>query len=277
MNLLDLTIAIPVLNEQKNIKNCLNAIGTNFAKKIVLIDSGSVDDTSSIAREYGVEFINFKWNGQFPKKRNWYLRNFAPTTKWILFLDADEMLTAEFKNEVSSAIESDEYVGYWLHYSRYFMGKKLKGGYPLDKLALFKVGFGEYEYIDEKSWSNLDMEIHEHPLLNGKIGKIKAEIEHNDFRGIEFYQKKHIQYALWEANRYMMISTNDRDNLTFRQKVKYSLIKSSFGGIIFFFIAYFYFKGFLDGWRGLIFSVFKMNYYTMINAMIKEIEIIKNN
>ena len=90
---LDLTIAIPVKNEERNLPGCLDAIGTDLAKRIVIIDSGSTDRTRSIAEERGIEVIDFTWNGQFPKKRNWYLRNHTPSTKWIFFLDADEYLT----------------------------------------------------------------------------------------------------------------------------------------------------------------------------------------
>ena len=100
MTPLDLTIAIPAKNEETNLAACLDAIGKDFAEKIVIIDSGSTDKTKLIAAQYDVQVIDFNWNGKFPKKRNWYLRNYTPTTKWILFLDADEYLTPDFKNEV---------------------------------------------------------------------------------------------------------------------------------------------------------------------------------
>ena len=138
---LDLTIAIPARNENKNLPGCLAAIGKGFAKKVVVIDSASKDNTRQIAEHFsGAEVINFVWDGKFPKKRNWYLRNHTPDTKWILFLDADEYINDELKTELINALQRDDKVGYWLRYSIYFLGKKLKGGYPLHKLALFKVG-----------------------------------------------------------------------------------------------------------------------------------------
>src|SRR4030095_9392302 len=111
---------------------------------------------------------NFKWDGKFPKKRNWFLRNHSISTKWILFLDADEYLTEAFKNEMRECISRDDKVGYWLSYTIYFLGKQLKGGYPLRKLALFRVGAGEYGQICEEHWSNLDMGRHEKPVRSGK-------------------------------------------------------------------------------------------------------------
>jgi cellulose synthase/poly-beta-1,6-N-acetylglucosamine synthase-like glycosyltransferase len=87
---LDLTIAIPVRNEAQNLPGCIGAIGPDLARHIVVIDSGSTDDTVAVAESLGAEVVNFVWDGKFPKKRNWYLRNHTPTTKWVLFLDADE-------------------------------------------------------------------------------------------------------------------------------------------------------------------------------------------
>lgn len=269
---LNLTIAIPVLNEEKNLRKCLDAIGQSFADNIVLIDSGSTDNTLSIAQEYSIKVINFTWDGHFPKKRNWYLRNHTPTTKWVLFLDADEFLTDEFKKELSQTLKSTEYSGYWLTYTRYFLGKKLIGGYPLKKLALFKVGMGEYEYIEEDNWSKLDMEIHEHPVIDGKIGIIKAEIEHQDFRGISHYVLKHNEYALWEAERYLKLHQNEEIKRvwTWKQKIKYRLMNSPFLGISYFFGSYIFMGGFRDGSTGLVFAILKMSYFSQVYCKLKE-------
>lgn len=271
---LDLTIAIPVRNEAKNLPLCLAAIGNNWALQVVVIDSNSTDATCQIAKEWGAEVLNFEWNGQFPKKRNWFLRNHTPTTKWILFLDADEYLTPEFKKEVEVALSNDEYVGYWLRYTIYFMGKQLKGGYPLHKLALFRVGAGEYERIDEAQWSKLDMEVHEHPILEGKVGVIKSKIDHQDLRGVTHYVNKHNDYASWEAARFLKTSkeVKARGNWTWKQKIKYGLMRTPLIGPTFFVGSYFLMGGFRDGTRGLAFGILKMAYFTQVYCKIKELE-----
>ncbi|TDQ09997.1 glycosyltransferase family 2 protein [Pedobacter metabolipauper] len=277
--LLDLTIAIPVKNEENSLKGCLDAIGPDLAKKIIVIDSGSTDRTRAIAETYGAEVVDFKWDGRYPKKRNWFLQNHAPLTKWILFLDADEHLTLDFKQELRDALTngSDGIAGYWLKYTIFFMGKNLKGGYPLYKLALFKVGAGEYERIDEDQWSKLDMEIHEHPVLNGETGKFKNKIDHMDFRGISHYVIKHNEYASWEAKRYMT-AVNDpvvRESWTWKQKIKYRLMRSVFIGPVYFFGSYILLGGFRDGKRGLSFAIMKMSYFNQVYCMIQELKINK--
>jgi glycosyltransferase involved in cell wall biosynthesis len=270
---LDLTIAIPVRNEATNLPGCLAAIGSDLARHIVVIDSGSTDNTVSIARAAGAEVIDFVWNGRFPKKRNWYLHNHAPTTTWVLFLDADEHLTPAFKAEIRQALERDQgKVGYWLSYSIYFLGERLKGGYPLRKLALFRTGSGEYERIDEEQWSKLDMEVHEHPVLNGEIGVLREQIDHQDFRGVSHYVAKHSEYAAWEAARFAKAMTDPTlaRQWTWKQRLKYRLLRSVVLGPLYFGGSFFLLGGFRDGARGLAFSLLKMAYFTQIYCKIRE-------
>lgn len=268
----DLTIAIPVRNEEKNLSGCLEAIGKNLAQKVVVIDSGSTDRTKEIAKECGAEVLDFKWDGNFPKKRNWFLRNHTPTTKWILFLDADEYITENFKIEMLEKICLDDKVGYWLKYSIYFMDKKLKGGYPLKKLALFRVDSGEYEQVNEEQWSKLDMEVHEHPVLEGKIGYFKSKIDHRDFRGVAHLIDKHNEYAAWEARRFLKI-TNDTAIIikwTWKQRLKYHLMGTVWIGPVFFLGSFFLLGGFRDGYRGLAFAILKMSYFNQVYCNIRE-------
>lgn len=101
---LDLTIAIPVRNEERNLAICLPAISNDFARQVVVIDSCSTDATAAVARAHGAELIPFTWNGHFPKKRNWFLRHHRPNTEWVLFLDADEILTPAVKWGIAAAL-----------------------------------------------------------------------------------------------------------------------------------------------------------------------------
>ena len=60
---------------------------------MVVIDSVITDATDAVAAAHGAEVTSFLWNGHFPKKRTWFLRHHTPSTEWVLFLDADEILT----------------------------------------------------------------------------------------------------------------------------------------------------------------------------------------
>ena len=269
---LDLTIAIPVRDEEKNLPGCLSAIGSDLARQVVVIDSGSADGTREIALQYGAKVIDFVWNGRFPKKRNWYLRNHTPETKWVLFLDADEYLTEEFKSELRCTLGQDEKPGYWLNYTIHFLGRQLRGGYPLRKLALFQVGAGEYEQIDEDQWSRLDMEVHEHPLLLGQTGIISSKISHQDFRGISHYLAKHNEYASWEAARFLKTTSDPHivEQWTWKQRLKYRLMRSPLIGPAYFCGSFVLMGGFLDGARGLAFAILKAAYFTQVYCKLCE-------
>lgn len=271
--MLDLTIAIPVKNEAANLPACLEAIGQNFAREVVVIDSGSTDATARIASDWGARCIPFAWDGRFPKKRNWFLRTHCPDTKWVLFLDADECLTPEFKAELAKTLaEAGDRVGFWISYSIYFLGRPLRGGYPLRKLALFRVGAGEYERIEEAKWSRLDMEIHEHPVLEGPVGIIRAKIDHRDTRGLDHWAAKHAEYADWEARRYIARKADAGSTAwTLPQKIKYKLMDTPLLAVAFFFGCYFLMLGFRDGRRGLAWAILKAGYFAQVYGRIQEI------
>jgi glycosyltransferase involved in cell wall biosynthesis len=275
-----ITIVLPVKNEAANLPRCIEAVSD--LGRVVVVDSGSSDDTQAVAKAAGAEVLNFEWDGQFPKKRNWTLRNYNFKTEWVLFLDADEFVSSEFIQEVQAAIEDTTHVGFWLNFSNHFMGQKLKGGDAFRKLALFRLGAGEYEKIDEGNWSHLDMEVHEHPVLEGSIGEIHAPIEHNDFRGLKHYIGKHNEYSSWEAARYLRLQSSaishqssqqgcaEYANLTERQKKKYRNLAKWWFAPAYFVVSYFLKKGFLDGALGFHFSLLKAVYFYQIRLKIRE-------
>ncbi|MCB9321707.1 MAG: glycosyltransferase family 2 protein [Lewinellaceae bacterium] len=270
-NYIPVTVIIPVKNEEINIKQCLRQL-TNFSQ-IIVVDSNSTDNTREIVKSFNVDYISFNWNGYFPKKRNWTLRNADITNNWVLFLDADEYVTKDFINELSFKINSCEYSGYWLKYNNNFMHKELKYGDKMKKLALFKKGAGEYEKIYEETWSHLDMEVHEHPIITGKIGNFKSSIVHNDFKGLDHYIHKHNAYSTWEAHRYLSLKSN-KGHLTLRQRVKYKLINTGLLSFLYFFSSYIIKLGFLDGIHGYYFAKYKAHYFFQIKTKIKELQLI---
>jgi len=138
----------------------------------------------------------------------------------------------------------------------------------MQKMALLKVGYGEYEQIQEKHWSNLDMEVHEQLIINGSVGSITAKLEHHDKKNLQAYYERHNQYSSWEAQRYRAL--DGTANLTPRQKLKYGLLTKPYFPLLYFLATYCLKKGFLDGWAGFYFALGKMFYFYQIQAKIKE-------
>ena len=265
------TLILPVKNEAENLASCMDRLGR--FKHVVVVDSGSTDATLDIAKEYGAECVQFKWNGHFPKKRNWYLDNHEIATDWVLFLDADELINDAFCEEVKKAVTSDTHVGYWLNFHNWFQGKFLRHGDPFSKLALFRPDSGRYERIDDEQWSGLDMEIHEHPVLDGSVGSIGSPIDHNDRRGLDSYIRKHNEYSTWEARRHLAMEADDSnawDALTTRQQFKYKHVEKWWFKWLYFMLCYVIKLGVLDGRSGFVFASLKRHYYSHIRLKIRE-------
>lgn len=259
---LPITVVIPVLNEEKNLAECLHRL-KNF-QKVFVVDSGSTDNTVNIARDFGAEVATFDWNGKYPKKRNWFLMNYKCDTDWVLFLDADELVTQAFLDELAAKTDFKNFSGYWIFYENYFNGKKLHFGVPQKKLALFKSSEVRYEQIEEERWSHLDMEVHEHPIVPGRIGKIKSKLIHKDMNGLEKFILKHVNYATWEAARLKKLKNITSKDLTFRQKVKYFSIRFGIIADLYFIYTYILNLGFLDGRVGLSYARYKRFYFRMV-------------
>ena len=262
------TVVIPIKNEAVNLPACLAKLG-EFAH-VLVVDSGSTDGSIDIARQHGAQVLEFAWNGQFPKKRNWCLRTYDFQTEWVLFLDADEQVTPAFIRELKQATSQSKYNGFWVSYRNYFMGRLLRHGYKLDKLPLLRVGHGEYERIDEDSWSALDMEVHEHLVIEGAVGHLKSPLIHNDFKGLAAYYDRHNHYSSWEAARYLALDKDRQKKLTAKQKLKYRFVASPLFPLFYFFATYVLKRGFLDGKEGFRFSISKMFYFYQVNFKIAE-------
>jgi glycosyltransferase involved in cell wall biosynthesis len=266
------SVCIPVRNEQHNLAACLESLGHSF-NDVVIVDSASTDQTVSIAEARGIPVVQFAWDGRFPKKRNWALRNVAFAHDWVLFLDADERLTPEFLAELRTVLPKTPHVGLWLSFTNRFMGRDLNHGDRFRKLALFRRSAGEYEQFPEEFWSSLDMEIHEHPVLRGSIGAIRARIDHRDDRGLHHYIAKHNDYSTWEANRFRWFATAGPDawsQLRPRQRFKYRHLDKWWLAHVYFWTSVVVKGGFLDGLAGWRFAAMKSRYFEDVRLKILE-------
>ncbi len=267
---LPVTVAIPVKNEEANLEACLRRLG-RFSD-VVVIDSGSTDRTVDIAKACGARVLDFRWDGRYPKKRNWFLLSSAPKQPWILFLDADEFVDDSFCDAVEKAILRDDVDGYWLNYKIFFLEKWLRHGVPQRKLALLRVGNIFYERVEEREWSKLDMEIHEHPIVHGRVGEITTAIEHRDNNRMSRFLEKHLEYAQWEARRFLSISRDDlaKNTFTSRQRFKYINLDKWWYSHFYFCYAFVVKLGFLDGGAGYHYAAYKAWYFRTIRLLIRE-------
>jgi glycosyltransferase involved in cell wall biosynthesis len=275
-----LSIVIPTKNEARNIERCLKAIA-DWVDEIVVVDSQSDDETTSIAQRYGASIVQFYYEGGWPKKRQWALDNHRFRNEWILLLDADEILLEPIKREIESAIRSSEYEGYYLCYQIYFLGKQLRfGDTEFWKLTLFRHGKGHFECrLEAQDRSMLDMEVHEHMIVRGRVGKIHEPVRHENFNSLAHYIDKHNAYSNWDAKVQLSGEETELKPAFFgtqaqkRRWLKNKILNTPGASVYQFLYSYIIRLGFLDGVSGLIYCGLRGVHMFHTKAKMYEMEI----
>lgn len=253
------SVMIPTLNEGKNLARCLDHL--RWADEVVVVDSGSKDDTVAIAHRYGATVVHFKWDGKWPKKKNWALRNVPFRNEWVLIVDADEWITPELAEEISRKIRNTDAVGFYINRRFIFMGGWIRhcGYYPSWNLRLIRRGYGEYEQLTEVGDTGSgDNEVHEHIAAQGKVEHLNHDMLHFAFPSIHVFMEKHNRYSNWEA-AVQFKGADDTgqvagsDNLTRRRKLKNLSRHLPFRPTLRFLYSYIWQGGFLDGRPGYVF------------------------
>lgn len=186
-----ISVIIIAKNEEQMIGDCLKSV-RQLADEIILVDTGSTDKTVDIAREYGVKIINSPSEKlEFAKWRNVGLKEAKGS--WVFYLDADEKITPDLKEEIERLIESENTrcVAYSIPRRNFLLGKELHwGGWWPDYVKRL--------FLKEKleKWTG---ELHEEPVFEGTLGKLKNPMIHVQPETIEPILKKSIKWSKIEA------------------------------------------------------------------------------
>lgn len=153
-----------VKNEEHCIERSLQSIKA-LADEIIIVDTGSTDETISIAQRFTDKIFPFTWVDDFSAARNFALS--MATKEWILILDADEMLAEEDLQKIRKLVSKDA-VAYFLHQKEYTNNTTLTGfTYSTNKDAYSK-GYLGYIIVENairlfrrESWIHFSWKIHE--------------------------------------------------------------------------------------------------------------------
>jgi glycosyltransferase involved in cell wall biosynthesis len=274
------TVVIPTRNEARHLARCLEAV-RRFSE-VYVVDSQSTDSTVEIARAFGAEVVQFHYHGGWPKKRQWALDSLPFANDWVLLLDADEVLTPDLGDEIREAIRDPNLIGYRVFLRLNFLGRELRfGGNGFWKLSLFRRGKGHFECrLRDQDRSMSDIEVHEHVIVDGRVGKLRHALPHHNVESLDRYLTKHNEYSNWEA-RVLFQGTEQRDELPptlfGNQAQRRRWLKKRFFGIpgspLFFFLYKYILRlGFLDGVPGLIYCALQSTHFFHIKAKMYELE-----
>lgn len=186
-------VVVLTLNEEKNLHRCLESV-LGWAEEVVVVDSGSTDQTCSIGKDSGARVLEHKMSPfYFSEQRNWVLDHGGLGSEWVLFLDADEAMTASLKQKLVVELNSapQDVVGFQLAPKFIFMGTWLRHtmGYPSwhDRL----VRRGRVRFAGG---------VWEHFATDGIILQVDEPYLHFGFNnGIGAWVDRHNRYSDFEA------------------------------------------------------------------------------
>ncbi|MDB2550681.1 glycosyltransferase family 2 protein, partial [Rickettsiales bacterium] len=237
MSKLPISIFIITKNEGDRIENIILK-AKKITGDIIIIDSGSDDNTVQLAESLDVEVIFNKWQGYGQQK---IFGESKCKNKWILNIDADEEITNELADEIKKIFHSNEYkdfAGFRIKIvNKFFCEKKPKKlAYYYNQLRLYNV--------DKAGFKNSS--IHDSVIIKdnykGKIGQLHNIIEHKSFKSVAHWVDK--------INFYSNLQAEDNFN---KNKCP-SHIKIFLTIIISFFKAYFIRRYFIYGFSGVYYS-----------------------
>ncbi len=161
---------------------------SGWAQEVFLVDSCSSDATVDIALRYGVHVVQRKFNG-FGNQWNFALERLPITASWTMKLDPDERLTEGLKASIEESVARRDCTGFAFARRLWFMGRPL----PVrqDVVRVWRTGHCRFT----------DVAVNEHPLVSGKVERIRGELEHHDSPDLHHWFDKQNRYTTAEAVR----------------------------------------------------------------------------
>lgn len=275
---LPITVIVPTKNEEKNIRACLESV--RWAEKVYVVDSRSRDRTGEIARELGAEVVDFDYDGGWPKKKNWAIRNLPIRTPWFLILDADERVDDDLAREMVQAVQHDGIDGWYLRWRFVFLGRWMRHSWSHGwMLRLVRTGRGEYEDLGMRSEGGWDNEVHENIVVQGKTGRLQSWLTHDSNETLSFWIRKQNEFSDWNAVRRRRQLAEGMPPLGFlfasdplkrRKWLKAVFLRLPFKPVLLFLYLYIFKLGFLDGRAGLYFCALRACHELNISAKVFE-------
>jgi glycosyltransferase involved in cell wall biosynthesis len=240
-------------NEERQIRRCLESV--TWCDEIIVVDSGSTDQTMKICREYTDKVSHHPWQGYVGQKRH---ALGLCSGDWVLNLDADEEVSAELAQELRDIARNDRgtHDGYYLNRVVFFLGRwwRKGGWYPEYRLRFCR--------RVKTSWGG--SEPHEKALVEGKTARCSGELFHYSFSDLADY-----------ARRANTLSTNATTSLE-KKGVSFSVWSIIIRPVARFLKFYIAKRGYREGTAGLIVALIEAHSVVLKYAKLWEAQRITN-
>jgi len=266
---MSISILILTLNEETNIGACLDALA-GF-DDVVVFDSLSKDRTKEIALAKGARVVERPFDN-WAAHQNWAMDNIEFRNPWVFYLDADERMTPELREEILAIArdQSRAEVAYYCGRKNYFLGKWIRHAMPPGMIMrFFKPGKIRFERL-----------VNPVPVIDGPHGYLRHYFEHYNFsKGLTEWFDKHNKYSLFEAMEGMKLRAKpvglgalfSRDRFERRRALKELSFRMPLRPLVKFLYMYVLKRGFLDGRAGYTYCKLQAMYEYMIVVKMREL------
>ncbi len=272
----DVPLAVVILthNEEANLPNALASV-TGWAQEVWIVDSHSTDQTAGVARAWGAGVVTHDFSG-YAAQRTWALRMLPFRCDWVLFLDADESVTPELRDELRRrfAAPLDDVAGFYVKRRFIFLGRWLRHGgyYPVWLLRVVRHRLARCE----------ERGVDEHLLVDGPTDRLEHDLLHEDRRPLARWVERHTRYAQLAAADLVRGAAADgvaprlrggepSERSRWWYERVYRRTPLGLRALGYFTYRYVLRGGFLDGREGLIYYVLQALWYrVLIDAYVLE-------
>lgn len=277
---MSLTVVILTMNEARHIARAIQSVQA-VAERIVVVDSGSTDDTRAIAAALGATVLQNPWIN-YAAQFNWALDHLPEPADWVLRLDADEIVSPELQTEIAIRLPGLPATVVGAHVSRRmtFLRRPIRHGgvFPIRVLRLFRHGQGRCE----NRWMD------EHILVSGPTAEFRGEIlddntnplgwwtdKHNAYASREVIDMLNLEYGFLPMESVADIHSGQQAGVKrwIKEKV-YARMPGGLRAAVYFLYRYVIRLGFLDGFEGAAFHILQGFWYRfLVDAKLREVRL----
>ncbi|MEP5151422.1 glycosyltransferase family 2 protein [Planktotalea sp.] len=262
-----LCVVILTKNEERHIERAIASV-EEIADCCVVIDSGSSDQTISLAKRAGAEVLENPWVN-YATQFNWALDQLPAGTDWVLRLDADEFVTPELAQQIKQdlAKQPKQVEGIYVSRRMTFLGRPIRWGgvFPIRVLRLFRHTKGRCE----NRWMD------EHIQVLGETANFAGEIiddnqnqltwwiaKHNDYANREVVDLLNLEYGFMPHETVARLKGGQQTGVKrWLKEHIYARLPGGFRAFVYFIYRYVLRLGFLDGKEGTAFHVLQGFWY----------------